>query len=208
MEQTLSDEPFTSPLLSSAPTTTTEKVLTKSTTFYGTLNFTNCVLGAGIIGTGGAIANSGYAISITTLLFCALLTKYSLDLIISMGDARNLTFEELGEAAFGDRGKLAVGGAKFVYSFGCCVAYMVVIRKNFGSGLADAFGCDSPLLQDEVFMNLICFLVVLPLSFQRSLESLSRASGLSVVCVLSISAIVFSEVRIRSFVCHEVSIYE
>mmetsp|Transcript_19877 Transcript_19877/g.39789 ORF Transcript_19877/g.39789 Transcript_19877/m.39789 type:complete len:443 (+) Transcript_19877:170-1498(+) len=169
------------------------KYANKSSAFHGTLNFTNCVLGAGIIGTGGAIAKSGYAVSVVTLLFCALLTKLSLDMVIEMGDSRNATFEELGELAFGSRGKAAVGGAKFLYSFGCCVAYIVVIRKNFGNGLSDAFSTPSPLFQDEVFATLVCLLVVLPLSLQRNLDSLSKASGCSVLCVLAISGIVFSE---------------
>lgn len=102
-------------LFSSDATATAEaaagspKYANKSSTFHGTLNFTNCVLGAGIIGTGGAIANSGYAVSVVTLLFCALLTKLSLDMVIEMGDSRNATFEELGELAFGSRSEECEG---------------------------------------------------------------------------------------------------
>jgi hypothetical protein len=82
--------------------------------FGACCNFINCVIGAGIIGTGGgegamrreeprgdfdkiltvalppappphpAVAESGYTISMVMLLLCALLTKYSLDLLIEV----------------------------------------------------------------------------------------------------------------------------
>ncbi|GMH55236.1 hypothetical protein TrLO_g5101 [Triparma laevis f. longispina] len=170
----------------------------QSSNFAATLNFTNCVLGAGIIGTGGAIASSGFTISIFTLVLCALLTRISLDMIIRLGDTRNgANFEKLGELAFGNLGKKIVGGAKFLYSFGCCCAYIVVIRKNLGSGLINISSCSTSLCKsvfnDEVFCTIVCLTLVLPLSLKRNLDSLSRFSFISVCCVVLIASIVFSE---------------
>ncbi|KAL7520337.1 hypothetical protein ACHAWX_005061 [Stephanocyclus meneghinianus] len=45
------------------------------------------------------------------------------------------TYEELGRAAYGTSGRLAVIFSKCLYSFGCLVAYVVVVRDNFGPAL-------------------------------------------------------------------------
>ncbi|KAL3779695.1 hypothetical protein HJC23_010563 [Cyclotella cryptica] len=45
------------------------------------------------------------------------------------------TYEELGRAAYGTSGRLAVLLSKCLYSFGCLVAYVVVVRDNFGPAL-------------------------------------------------------------------------
>jgi amino acid permease len=45
------------------------------------------------------------------------------------------TYEELGRAAYGSSGRLAVIVSKCLYSFGCLVAYVVVVRDNFGPAL-------------------------------------------------------------------------
>ena len=58
-------------------------------------NFTNCIVGAGAIGLGGAIAMSGGLISIVLIVFFAIITKFSLDLVIELSDGK--TYEESGE---------------------------------------------------------------------------------------------------------------
>jgi len=79
-----------------------------SSLFGAIVNFTNCVIGAGIIGTGGAIAQSGYAVSVLTITICAVVTKYSLDLLIRLGEELNAgDYEALGLSVYGRRGKLA-----------------------------------------------------------------------------------------------------
>ena len=45
------------------------------------------------------------------------------------------TYEELGRAAYGSTGRLAVLLSKSFYAFGCLVAYVVVVRDNFGLAL-------------------------------------------------------------------------
>ena len=84
----LSSPSLSSASLSAASLSSTRSENTKedrgSGIFGACCNFINCVIGAGIIGTGGAVAESGYAIAMVMLLLCALLTKYSLDLLIEV----------------------------------------------------------------------------------------------------------------------------
>lgn len=135
-----------------------------------TFNFTNCIVGAGAIALGGAMAQSGGIISIVSILGFAILTKQSLDLVIRLsletaimaaaaaaapppGGVRGNTssgaaaasstlsysYEDLGEAAFGILGRRVVAASKFLYSFGCLVAYVVVVKDNFAAATHSLF---------------------------------------------------------------------
>jgi amino acid permease len=97
------------------------------------------------------------------------------------------TYEELGRAAYGSRGRLAVLISKCLYSFGCLVAYVVVVRDNFGPALRRIISSDdSPAwLQDDDYLALwVSTLVMLPLSCPRTMEPLAKFSFLSVVSIM------------------------
>jgi sodium-coupled neutral amino acid transporter 11 len=101
-----------------------------STISGAVFNFTNCIIGAGAIGLGGAFALSGGIISVVSIIFFGVLTKLSLDLVVSMPIQSNGSYETLGKVAFGQAGWIAVLMSKFLYSFGCLIAYIVVIKDN------------------------------------------------------------------------------
>ena len=104
-------------------------------------NFTNSIVGAGCIGLGGAIALSGGFISIALVLFFAILTKLSLDLLIRLSIEQSSTtmtasYEDLAQEGMGFwKGRTLVMICKFSYSFGCLVAYIIVIKDNCGPAL-------------------------------------------------------------------------
>jgi len=54
------------------------------------------------------------------------------------------TYEELGRAAFGSVGRMSVLLSKALYSFGCLIAYVVVIRDNFGLAIRRLAGGSPP----------------------------------------------------------------
>lgn len=85
------------------------------------LNFTNSIVGAGAIGLGGALAQSGGFVSIAAVLYFAFLTKLSLDLLVrlTLETPGTASYEDLAQAGFGKTGKLLVVASKFSYSFGC-----------------------------------------------------------------------------------------
>ena len=161
------------------------------------------MIGAGIIGTGGAIAESGYLISVCTLIGIAGLTKKSLDMLIELEEKFETSgYEDLGEFAFGRRGKMAVIISKFVYSLGCMVAYVVVLKNNMSSSLTDLLDLDSIhepnfairfLKSDEYFAIFLSLAVILPLCLLRNLDKLAKFSIVSILSVLMICSIVLYE---------------
>lgn len=162
-------------------------------------NFTNAIVGAGAIGLGGAFAASGGLISIATLLTCALLTKVSLDLVLQLSLEQGVaSYEELGYRGFGNTGRYAVLSSKLLYSFGCLVAYVIVIKDNFAPAWLHLLYGDQPdtsflpnfLRNSDAVTWVVSVTVILPLCLLRDMTPLAGVSLLSVVAMVLIVVIV------------------
>jgi len=166
-----------------------------STVFAASLNLTNSILGAGCIGYGGAIAQSGGLISIFSMLLCAILSKVSFDVIIALSletKAENSSYEELASHACGFYGMLAVLISKGLFSFGCLVAYIIIVRDNFSSASRHLFGLDKPetcdatgvwcslVFNDDFAAFILSATVMLPLSLLRDMTPLASFSALKI----------------------------
>lgn len=149
---------------------------------------------------GGAFALSGGLISIASILFFGVLTKLSLDLVVSMSIEFGGSYEELGKAALGHVGWVAVLVSKFLYSFGCLVAYIVVVKDNmsvallhllYGDDASDNTSWFAHLLErTDLDTLLLSALVILPLCLLRDMSSLANLSAVSVVSMVFIVVII------------------
>jgi sodium-coupled neutral amino acid transporter 11 len=160
-----------------------------STVIGASLNFSNSIIGAGCIGYGGAIANSGGLMSLAIVGFFGFLTKHSFDICVDLAIdfcAAPASFEDLGTAAYGRAGKLAVMLSKGIFAFGSIVAYIIILKDNFApatrhlvlddddlSGLGPVAGF---LLDDYGATFLLSAAVMLPLSLLRDPTPLERFS--------------------------------
>jgi len=150
------------------------------------LNFTNSIVGAGCIGLGSAMARSGGLISIVTILFFAILTKLSFDLVIILSvetEGARGSYEQLGHITYGSPGRFAVMLSKFLYSFGCLVAYIKIVKDNFASAV-----CDLTALEwnPDLVTTILSASVVLPLCLLREMTLLERVSVIKIIVVASI----------------------
>ena len=181
-------------------------------------NFTNAIVGAGAIGLGGAMAMSGGMISVFLILFFAILTKLSLDLVVRLSaetEGAHGSYEDLAHVGIGLPGRFVVLGCKFLYSFGCLVAYIVVVKDNFASALAnliygtssssstpsfsDVTGDDDEhhgdwlykILQEDIWTTwILSSCIILPLCLLRDMTPLASLSIVSVVSMITIVVIV------------------
>lgn len=170
-----------------------------SSTVAAIFNFTNCIIGAGAIGLGGAIAESGGFISLITIICFAILVKLSLDLTVRLSlQEGHASYEDLGKAAYGHTGKFLVMAAKFAYSFGCIVAYTVVIQDNFGPAVSNLLYGKTSSSSSSLFWLLhhdawctwvLSTTVILPLCLLRDMTPLACASVVSIISMVSIVAI-------------------
>ena len=181
-----------------------------STIAGATFNFTNSIVGAGAIGLGGAIAASGGVVSICCIVFFGVFTKLSLDMLIELTvktDGAHNSYEDLGRVAYGAAGRLAVLISKTLYSFGCLVAYIIVVKDNFGSGLrhlvyrdnedggdgsgdAEVSWFETLLEREDLLTFLLSTAIILPLCLMRDMTTLSNFSIVSVFAMVAIVIIV------------------
>jgi amino acid permease len=161
-------------------------------------NFTNSIVGAGAIGLGGAMALSGGLISVVLILFFGILTKLSVELTDT--DGGTASYEDLASAGLGRMGRLVVMACKLMYSFGCLVAYIVVIKDNLGPALSNLMYGDEDghygwfhelLSQAAWFTWLVSVVCILPLCLLRDMTPLASLSVVSLVSMVSIVGIVF-----------------
>ena len=135
-----------------------------------------------------------------------MLSKYSIDLVVSLAvqvqEGRPSSYENLGFEAYGPIGRLVVIISKGLYSFGCLVAYVVIVKDNFSFALVHLLygdnngdGMNTSLLKSALsnqnFVTIfLCSTVMLPLSLLREVKPLERFSALKITVVLMIAAIV------------------
>jgi amino acid permease len=112
------------------------------------------------------------------------------------------SYENLGFVTYGSIGRLVVIISKGLYSFGCLVAYVVIVKDNFSSALVHLiYGDDSnddvktsllkSALSNQNFVTIfLCSTVMLPLSLLREVNLLERFSALKITAVSMIAAIV------------------
>lgn len=102
------------------------------------------------------------------------------------------TYEELGRAAYGSAGRLAVLISKSMYSFGCLIAYVVVIRDNFGPALRRIINSDNnSWLKDDNFLTFwVSASIMLPLSCPRTMKPLAKFSFVSVLSIVFLVLVV------------------
>lgn len=192
------------------PTTTTttpveEDPMSGSTIHGAIFNFTNTIVGAGAIGLGGAMASSGGVVSILAILFFAVMTKRSLDLVVQLSvetPGADCSYEGLAQLSLGRKGWVLVSVSKFLYSFGCLVAYLVVMKDNLGSSLVslgqrldpewndNAWWVKDILDTPERFTWLCSFCFLLPLCLMRDMTPLASFSLLSIALMATLTSIV------------------
>jgi amino acid permease len=169
-----------------------------------TFNFTNSIIGAGAIGLGGAMAVSGGLISVALILFFGYLTKRSLDMIIRLSietEGAHGSYEDLVQVGIGRPARRLVMVCKLLYSFGCLVAYIIVIKDNSAPALRNLiYGASDHhnsedwfhlvLTNNSWFTWLVSLVWILPLCLLRDMTPLASLSVVSVVAMISIVGIV------------------
>ena len=134
-------------------------------------------------------------------------------------NAQDVSYESLGTIAYGTPGRVAVMLSKTLYSFGGLIAYLIVVKDNFGSALVHLIYGDildrvnssdsaiifsdlgassntdndwfcSLILNDNVVTVILSTVVMLPLCLLRDMTPLSKFSVASILAMAFIVVIV------------------
>ena len=165
-----------------------------STISQGVFNMTNTVVGAGIIGLPFALKEAGFWAGIGALIAMAVMTEMSLKLLMrSAIRARCDTYEALASAAFGRAGFWVVSMARFLFSGGAMLAFLMILADTVTSVVAAySSDVDSDALRRWVILG-ASFAAILPIVLLRDVTSLSRFSLLSISTVAVMELVVLGQ---------------
>jgi len=157
----------------------------KSSILGASSNLVNSIVGAGIIGIPYALRMSGLWAGILLLILVAVLTDKSLRMLIDQASfhpkLRNLpihTFEDLASYPFGKIGSGFVLFNMFIMAYGAMVAYLLIIKDTVPTVLGLEHG--THLFERNLILIATSLFVMVPLSMQRDMASLSCTSAMSV----------------------------
>lgn len=157
--------------------------------FEGTVNMANSILGAGIVSLPYAIRESGFVAGIVLLAGIALLTDWTIRLIVLNAKlSGRATYIDIMGHCFGQHGRMAVSIFQFVFAFGGMCAFCVVV----GDTIPNVISSVLPVLRDTILSNrqfviVVCTMAIsFPLSLYRNIESLSKASAVALLSMVFI----------------------
>merc|ERR550525_1609353 len=91
-------------------------------------NFTNYIIGAGIIGLPYALSRAGFYVGVILLILVALLTDWSVRNLIDCGRRKNrMDYELIVEDLFGKCGYYVVICLMFLLSYGAMISYHIIV---------------------------------------------------------------------------------
>ncbi|KAK7878459.1 hypothetical protein WMY93_030996 [Mugilogobius chulae] len=94
-------------------------------------NLSNAIMGSGILGLAFAMSNTGIILFITLLIFIAILSAYSIHLLLkSAGVVGIRAYEQLGNRAFGAPGKMVAACVITIHNIGAMSSYLFIVKSE------------------------------------------------------------------------------
>ncbi|XP_051544419.1 sodium-coupled neutral amino acid transporter 4-like [Myxocyprinus asiaticus] len=152
-------------------------------------NLSNAIMGSGILGLSFAMANTGILLFVILLLGVAILSLYSVHLLlVTAKEGGSLIYEKLGERAFGWPGKMAAFGSITLQNIGAMSSYLFIVKYELPEVIKAFLGLEEN--SGEWYLNgnyVVVFVsigIILPLSMLKNLGYLGYTSGFSLSCMV------------------------
>ncbi|XP_016058258.1 PREDICTED: sodium-coupled neutral amino acid transporter 3 [Miniopterus natalensis] len=165
-------------------------------------NLSNAIMGSGILGLAYAMANTGIVLFLFLLTAVALLSSYSIHLLLkSSGIVGIRAYEQLGYRAFGTPGKLAAALAITLQNIGAMSSYLYIIKSELPLVIQTFLNLEEKT--SDWYMNgnylviLVSVTIILPLALMRQLGYLGYSSGFSLSCmVFFLVAVIYKKFQV------------
>uniref|UniRef100_A0A8C2H3L1 Solute carrier family 38 member 4 n=1 Tax=Cyprinus carpio TaxID=7962 RepID=A0A8C2H3L1_CYPCA len=177
-------------------------------------NLSNAIMGSGILGLSFAMANTGIILFVILLLGVAILSLYSVHLLlVTAKEGGSLIYEKLGERAFGWPGKMAAFGSITLQNIGAMSSYLFIVKYELPEVIRAFLGLEEN--SGEWYLNgnyavvLVSIGIILPLSLLKNLGYLGYTSGFSLSCMVFFLGVVrFSSfsLNVTAFLCETFSL--
>ncbi|XP_019433817.1 PREDICTED: vacuolar amino acid transporter 1-like [Lupinus angustifolius] len=157
------------------------------------LNGINCLCGVGILSTPYAAQQGGW-VGLSVLFIFALISFYTGMLLRSCLDSEPgiETYPDIGQAAFGTTGRIAISIVLYVELYACCIEYIILEGDNLSSLFPNAYlNLGGIELNSHTLFALIATLAVLPTVWLRDLSVLSYISAGGVIASILVVVCLF-----------------
>ncbi|CAI5700475.1 hypothetical protein KXD40_007879 [Peronospora effusa] len=136
-------------------------------------NAINVLLGVGVLSSPFSLRSSGWLIGMPLLLFFTLVTNHTAKLLGKCLDYQEgmTTYPDIGEAAFGTRGRVIIGITFFAELFTACAMFYVLIGDTLAA-LIPSF--------TETQLTVMAFLLIMPSVWTTRMSMLSNLSILGI----------------------------
>ncbi|CAI5721503.1 unnamed protein product [Peronospora destructor] len=136
-------------------------------------NAINVLLGVGVLSSPFSLRSSGWLIGMPLLLFFTLVTNHTAKLLGKCLDYQEgmATYPDIGEAAFGTRGRVIIGITFFAELFTACAMFYVLIGDTLAA-LIPSF--------TETQLTVMAFLLIMPSVWTTRMSMLSNFSILGI----------------------------
>ncbi|XP_004715233.1 sodium-coupled neutral amino acid transporter 3 isoform X1 [Echinops telfairi] len=165
-------------------------------------NLSNAIMGSGILGLAYAMANTGIVLFLVLLTAVALLSSYSIHLLLkSSGIVGIRAYEQLGYRAFGTPGKLAAALAITLQNVGAMSSYLYIIKSELPLVIQTFLNLEEKTsdwyLNGNYLVILVSVTIILPLALMRQLGYLGYSSGFSLSCmVFFLIAVIYKKFQV------------
>ncbi|XP_031445478.1 sodium-coupled neutral amino acid transporter 4 [Phasianus colchicus] len=165
-------------------------------------NLSNAIMGSGILGLSYAMANTGIILFVVLLLSVAVLSLYSVHLLLKTSkEGGSLIYEKLGEKAFGWPGKCSVFISVTMQNIGAMSSYLFIIKYELPEVIRAFMKLEENsgewYLNGNYLVILVTVVIILPLSLLKTLGYLGYTSGFSLTCmVFFVSVVIFKKFQV------------
>ncbi|XP_010348478.1 sodium-coupled neutral amino acid transporter 5 [Saimiri boliviensis] len=151
-------------------------------------NLSNAIMGSGILGLAYAMAHTGVIFFLALLLCIALLSSYSIHLLLTCAGTVGIrAYEQLGQRAFGPAGKVVVAAVICLHNVGAMSSYLFIIKSELPLVIRTFLYMDPEgdwFLTGNLLIIIVSVFIILPLALMKHLGYLGYTSGLSLTCML------------------------
>uniref|UniRef100_A0A8C8HX95 Solute carrier family 38 member 5 n=1 Tax=Oncorhynchus tshawytscha TaxID=74940 RepID=A0A8C8HX95_ONCTS len=137
-------------------------------------NLSNAIMGSGILGLAYAMSNTGIILFLILLLFIAILSAYSIHLLLrSAGVVGIRAYEQLGHRAFGQPGKVLAGSIITMHNIGAMSSYLFIVKSELPLVMQAILGLTENTgewyLDGRYLIIIVSVIIIFPLSLMRHL---------------------------------------
>ncbi|XP_063792094.1 sodium-coupled neutral amino acid transporter 5 [Pseudophryne corroboree] len=152
-------------------------------------NLSNAIMGSGILGLAYAMSNTGIILFVFLLLSIALLSAYSIHLLLKCSGVVGIrAYEQLGQRAFGSGGKILAALIITMHNVGAMSSYLYIIKYELPVVIQTFLGLTEKTgdwyLNGNILIIIVSILIILPLALMKHLGYLGYTSGFSLTCMV------------------------